>query len=72
MIAKKREVLEILADKYLSGERLDTLDKSALFVLIKEYKQSNLYEKDNIGFKRSIDLIEINILEKEEQESNGQ
>lgn len=72
MIAKKREVLEILADKYLSGERLDTLDKSALFVLIKEYKQSNLYEKDNIYFKRSIDLIEINILEKEEQESNGQ
>ena len=54
---KKRELLEVLVEKHLNGERLDTLDINAMYYLIGQYRKTNEYIFGGTNFSKTVDLI---------------
>ena len=67
MNKKQRELLEVLVDKHTNGERLDMLDKNALWILINEYKKTNEYVDGSNYFSKTVDLILAKELQSEKK-----
>ena len=67
---KKRELLEVLVEKHLNGERLDMLDKNTLWFLINEYKKTNEYVDGSNYFSKTVDLILAKELQSEKIKEN--
>ena len=54
---KKRELLEVLVEKHLNGERLDTLDMNVMYHLIGQYRKTNEYVFGGSNFSKTVDLV---------------